>query len=269
MNFSQRFGYVSKDLQRATVSPALKMRIWNILYKELIYTIQWPLSNEKVYHFFEKCWDLIFKRDVSDFRAFDRIVRHIEISKVYTLLKWNTIFDLIEEVLKEFSQKNLAEKFNTVLKEEGSAYRIINNQVVEITSEQEIIEIEKVFSQPDKFTPVKNHLDKGLKYLSNREKPDYENSIKESISALESLTKIITGRNETLGILIKELKIHSALKDSISKMYGWASDNGGIRHGSGVNDLKSDESESRLILVFASSLINYIISKQVENEAAK
>ena len=122
--------------------------------------------------------------------------------------------------------------------------------------------INHVLNLSDKFSPVREHTSKALKHLSNREKPDYENSIKESISALESLTKIILGEKGTFGELTKKWQIHQGLKDAINKLYGWASDENGIRHGGDKKTSKVGEEEARLILVLSSSLINYILFKK-------
>ncbi|MFH0711556.1 MAG: hypothetical protein V1889_00340 [archaeon] len=264
MKFSERYEYsdLSKELQRGFISDSLKVRLWNVFYDEIISKVEYPLSDRNVSNFLENCWDSIFKRGISDFRKIASYSLIREVDNEYSGLEWYEIFDLIEKTIKEFSQQSLTEKFNRILKEENSAYRIVNNQVVEIISEEEIREIEKVFDQEDKFNPVQTHLDKALKFLSNRKKPDYENSIKESISSLESLVKIVLSQKGTLGELIKKFNIHQSLKDAIGKLYGWTSDDGGIRHGSDGQGYNPNEEEARLILILSSALINYIIAKQ-------
>lgn len=262
MKFSERYGYVKVDasLNRGIIIDSLKTRLWNVFYDSIVSQVEWPLKNQQVYGFLERCWDSIFKRDVLDYRKISDYSFTSAINGAYNNLQWYEIFDLIEAAIK-VADVGLKDRFNQVLKEERSAYRIINNQVVEITSEEEIAEIEKVFSQPDELNPVKQHLNKALRNFSNREKPDYENSIKESISALESLAKLLTKNKGTLNSLITQLNIHQALKDSITKLYGWASDNGGIRHGSSGEDSKADEEEARFILITCSALVNYLVVK--------
>jgi len=44
-------------------------------------------------------------------------------------------------------------------------------------------------------------------------------------------------------------------------MYGWTSDESGIRHADNNKKLKVDEKEARYMLVQCSALINYIISQ--------
>ncbi len=264
MRFSEKYGYsnLSKELQRGFISNSLKMRLWNVFYNEIISKIEWPQKDDKIYKFFENCWDSIFKLNIRDFRKIEEYYLAKKISGAYEYnLEWYMIFDLIEKTIKEFNQQSLKEKFNKILKEENSAYRIVNNHVVEIISEEDIREIEKVFNQEDKFNLIKTHFEKAIKFLSNREKPDYENSIKESISSLESLAKIILKKKGTLGVLVKKFNIHPTLKEAIGKLYGWTSDEGGIRHGNDGKGYNPDDAEARLILILSSALINYIIAK--------
>lgn len=67
-----------------------------------------------------------------------------------------------------------------------------------ITSKQEIIEVEKAMDSAN--GPVLKHLEQALQLLSDKKNPDYRNSIKESISAVEAICQKITGKpNATLG----------------------------------------------------------------------
>jgi hypothetical protein len=56
-----------------------------------------------------------------------------------------------------------------------------------------------------------------ISLLADREKPDYPNAIKESISAVEAVVKKVTGPNDDLAAGLKKLEnsglsIHPALK---------------------------------------------------------
>jgi hypothetical protein len=65
----------------------------------------------------------------------------------------------------------------------------------------------------------------------------------------------------TLGKLADQLNIHPAFKEAIKKLYGWTSDEGGMRHGDHGEELKSAEEEARYMLVQCSALVNYVIAK--------
>ena len=98
--------------------------------------------------------------------------------------------------------------------------------------------------------------------------PDYENSIKESISAVEAMCCIITGmtgKQATLGNAIKKLKdcgvhIHSAMESAFSSLYGYTSDENGIRHG-GIDFANTPAEDAKYMLISCSAFVNYLIEK--------
>ena len=87
--------------------------------------------------------------------------------------------------------RNVTTDINIMLEQEKSGYRLLNDKFVNIISDEELQEINKIIDSP--YQAVKIHINKALVLYSDRKKPDYENSIKESISAVESLCCIITG----------------------------------------------------------------------------
>ena len=101
--------------------------------------------------------------------------------------------------------------------------------------------------------------------LTDRKSPDYRNSIKESISAVESISKIISG--DTKADLTKALKliedkvyIHPALKMGFTKIYGYTSDEGGIRHAI-LEEKDISFADAKYMLVSCSAFISYLIEK--------
>ena len=87
----------------------------------------------------------------------------------------------------------LAKRWNQVLEEENAGYRIVGGEVVDVTSAEEITEIEGALSCG--ILAVREHIRSAVSLLSERKKPNYRNSIKESISAVESVCRLI-GRGE-------------------------------------------------------------------------
>jgi hypothetical protein len=101
--------------------------------------------------------------------------------------------------------------------------------------------------------------------LASRDAPDYRNSIKESISAVESLVAITLGTDKgTLGQLLKRLEdeigLHPALKTAFSNLYGYASDEGGIRHAL-LEAERVEYEDAQFFLVVCSAFTNYVQSK--------
>jgi hypothetical protein len=102
--------------------------------------------------------------------------------------------------------------------------------------------------------------------FSDRKTPDYRNSIKESISAVEALCVIITGdQSATVGKALAEIEkkysIHKALRTGLSAIYGYSSDSGGIRHALLEGGTVVTFEEAKFMLVSCSAFINYLIAK--------
>lgn len=262
-SFSIRQGIVlASDIDPTDMPTSLKNRIWNALHDYL----------EKINNrdgIIEYIWDGFFGNN-NDLLNTSSIAFFHNIKKVhlqYSLLEWNKVYDFIEFILtvKVGNESILINKLNLILEQERAQYRIIDKKVVPLISEEEIQEINK--AQSTKYHEVNSHIKKAVDLYSKRPNADIQNSIKESISALEALARIVLNRpTATLGELANELEIHSALKGGIKKLYGWTSDQGGVRHSENNESLEITDSEARFMLVQCSALVNYIISKYEENK---
>jgi len=279
MLFSERYGYkkINEALLRENMPEHLRTRIWNVFYKDVFIIKHWGGVSpgktflEPVFNFVITLWDRFFKKNiqyVDEHKYYPSMVVD-EIKHLFFQLPWYEVYDFIDffaqfpweyEDFKELKIRVLQE-INLVLQQERAPYRIINDIVTPLTSEEEIKEVEKALSVSDKFKPVRDHLEKALRLMSDRKDPDYENSIKESISALESLVQILRGKRGTLGKLIDELNIHPALKEGFRKLYGWASDEEGIRHGKFGEPFDLGFAEARYTLITISAFVNYLIEK--------
>ena len=106
-----------------------------------------------------------------------------------------------------------------------------------------------------------------MDFLADRENKDYKNSIKESISAVESICQVIVNNEKaTLGEALKQLEskglsIHPSLKQAFLKLYGYTSNQGGIRHAEGMFESDVTFEEAKFMLVSCSAFINYLISE--------
>ena len=97
---------------------------------------------------------------------------------------------------------------------------------------------------------MREHIRSAVSLLSERKKPNYRNSIKESISAVESVCRLIGG-GKTLGELkgIRDkIGLHPALEKGFSALYGYTSDKGGIRHAL-LEESSVDSTDARFMLV--------------------
>jgi hypothetical protein len=273
LRFSDRIGKTEVKIELLKEVPLeMANAIWTLIF-ELIDQKSDNLTYEHTYSdltlFYRKLWVYFLKEPIDEMPF-----RYGQVEAEYALkflrawyfkAEWYEKLNLLEFCFED-EEKELHEICNSFLQREFSAYRFVGGVIVEVNSQEEIIEIEKAINQTDKFKPVKTHLFTALNLLSDKRKPDYRNSIKESISALESLCKIIINKESaTLGQALKEIErthnIPGSLNSAFSKLYGYTSDEAGIRHAILEDDSKVDLAEARFMLIACSAFINYLLSK--------
>ncbi|RYG15549.1 MAG: hypothetical protein EOO07_15160 [Chitinophagaceae bacterium] len=281
MKFSQRLGINPqlKIIQIESIDEDLKNSLWNAL--TLFYWNSYkapgrdPFSRidsvrgSNMENLITLLWLHHFKKPI------DTIDEYWEYSlqnlrKYYFAAKWWQVFEFIEFVATN-GEKPVKPKFieacNYYLSIENSAYRFIEGSLVEITSKDEIESIESAIALSAPYGGIKAHLKRSLELLSDKQNPDYRNSIKESISAVESLAKQISGNEKaTLGEVLKSLerkaKLHPALKSAFSSLYGYTSDANGIRHAL-LEDTSLSKTDARFMLVCCSAFVNYVIENSI------
>lgn len=192
--------------------------------------------------------------------------------------KWYEKLDLVEFSIKKMNltfqdeRRDAIESFieflNSSFKRLNFAYRIVGEEVVEITREEEIAEIE--FTLQDKDGASK-HIQSALENLSKRPTPDYRNSIKESMSAVEFVCREITG-NSTLGDALKTIRnngieIPQMLIVAFEKLYVYTNDKTtGIRHALMDEVNVPSFEEAKFMLVTCCAFVNYIKAKTLNKQ---
>lgn len=181
-----------------------------------------------------------------------------------------TVIEYITQTVQRQSYRQVSYKgktytaeqaYNLVMQQEYVGYRLIKGQARPITDENELRAVQETVNT--KYAEVNQHIGKALSFLSDRQSPDYANSIKESISAVERMCSIILGKATTLGDALKHLedsgvKIHPALKRAFSQLYGYTSDASGIRHSGELGGKDSTFEEAKFMLVSCCAFINYL-----------
>ena len=173
------------------------------------------------------------------------------------------ICQYLEEEDKKFSL--VYEAMNSVFEAEFVGYRFVNKEIVPITNVQELSEIETACQNP--YDGCRKQIQNAVGMLADREKKDYKNCIKESISAVESMCQIIVGNNSaTLGQALKQLEkcgtsINPQLKVAFEKLYSYTNSEGGIRHAEGAFESNVTFEEAKFMLVACSAFVNYLIAE--------
>ncbi|EMV3536871.1 hypothetical protein AACI42_001419 [Escherichia coli] len=267
--FSVRYGHVDvrEHVQLNDLNSDTRMALWNCLYLFL-----W--TNNRQTATATKCAQSVWIYYLN--QPADNIPRYESGYKsdktLLTAIRdyiygeaWYLVYDLIEFIIERTnSYINLSKHLNSIFKKHGVGYTIINGCITPISNDNEI---ESVQNAVDNGTDSsRSHFERALQLMTDREQPDYRNSIKESISAIESLCRKITGNDKgTLGACLKAIEekgyIHSAMKGAFCQLYGYTSDQGGIRHALTEEDVNPTLAEAKFMLVTCSAFSNYLLSK--------
>lgn len=281
MNFSERQGLkpVRQVLQTDSMEAELRNRLWNVFGEQCVY---WEpgyglghTKNVDIRRFCGSLWHDYFRRPVD---TVPNVIEYAikEIRQYFFNCQWNEVYDFIEFAAKHSVYSSPASAmagFNNILESELSAYRFVAGTLVPISSEQEKLSIERAVTQTsDSFSNASQHLRQSLALLARKPIPDYRNSIKESISAVEAICAVITGDpkatlGEALKVIGAQAPLHGALRSAFDKLYGYTSDAQGIRHAL-MEEAKLEQEDAVFMLVACSAFVSYVIAKRARKTAS-
>ncbi|MCT2386792.1 AbiJ-NTD4 domain-containing protein [Erwinia pyrifoliae] len=279
--FSQRMGItpLEKAIQLESMDDELRYGLWNVLQ-----VCFWDPNDYEISHQLDdvakKIWFSFFKLPIDTcppffskemFGQLDNKCAYATCRKYFLegKTKWWQIYDFVEFIFNEFelsedTRANAVDFLNHMLVRENAAYRYVGSQLVAISDKNEIDAIESALEKSD--NAVTSHLQGALSLLADRKSPDYRNSIKESISAVESLCGMLAGSNtrkfsDSLAELEKMCSFHPALKRAFLQLYGYTSDSGGIRHALTADSEHPSYADAKFMLVTCSAFCNFLQAK--------
>ena len=271
-SFSQRYGYkpIKSIVQVESMDDDLRVGLWNVLEScywsnakpDKLLTSDY---NRRILRLTKQIWADYFGLPVDTIDVWwTQAYEHLR--KYYFGCSWNEIYDFVEFVANDHDSEATGKEFrrqcNTVLKREVSGYRFVGERIVQVTAEQEVAEIEEALTSTQISEPAKTHLRCALQLFSDRHAPDYRNSIKESISAVEAISSRIAGKDraelgDALKVLSDRIRLHGALRQGFSNLYGYTSDAEGIRHAL-LEETELDFEDAKFMLVACSAFVNYL-----------
>ncbi len=207
----------------------------------------------------------------NDFQE-DELTHYISDNRIAWYKKLDCIEFLIDYMTENFVddfRKQVIERFivklNYHFERLRYGYRIIDGCCTDITSDEEISSILEAVSADD--APA-THLNKALSHYSHRPDPDYANSIKESITAIEAYCREKTGES-TFGLALNKLQskglaINPQMKSAFEKLYNYTNDKTtGIRHAmlDASETYKPSADEAYFMLIASSAFVNYLKKK--------
>ncbi|MYD86241.1 MAG: hypothetical protein F4Y14_08720 [Acidobacteria bacterium] len=212
----------------------------------------------------------LFVRPADEFESDAMPIRDLYKPMILQSLPYNRLFDLLQHMMRHpecppqfiddmravFSEARLAYTVNTqgpptilpaATPEEGAA---LQNALVRLSEAG--------------FSGAREHLRKAGELINGG---DWQGSIRESIHAVESVARRLDAKGaKTLGPAIDRLKrehgIHPALAEACKKLYGYTSDEDGIRHAALDGDAPVDQAEAVFLLGACASFVSYLIQKR-------
>lgn len=246
--FSNRNRALSNELIFDDAPLKLRIGICNIINQYILYLGDYKnIYNLITLHFQIERKDNINFKDAAEYF-------------IKNALSWNQVYDLIELIYDNLSYKEWSHINGWIeLPEETRKLRYnftidVNNQFKsccigwilrkgriefggsELLNE-ELIKKAKLLLSNKSFENPNSQFNKALELLSRRPNPDIENSIKDAISAVEGILKILLGGKPKIkfgdGIkkLVNEGKIKKPLDEIFHALFGFASNAPGVRHG--------------------------------------
>jgi hypothetical protein len=151
------------------------------------------------------------------------------------------------------------------LKDGRAAYRIIEKRIVPIASEEQAASIEQTFIDLDatKYGGARRHLREAARGLM---RGDYASSIRDSIHAVESVAIVVEPSADSLGKALATIEkkghLHGGLKAAFASMYGYTSDEEGIRHASVFKSVAQvEEADAMFMFSACAAFVSYLIAQ--------
>jgi hypothetical protein len=276
MSFSERQGLkpARKILQTDSIDDALRNRLWNVLSRLLPSFMEGVSFRRQpkpyLHDFCGALWHSFFKIPIDSIPVMpdDALA---QIRSYYFGCPWNEVYDFVEfflpRVSVSYTLDSNTQAVNEVLASELSAYRLVAGRVVPISSEQEAQAVEKAIEQTrGPYSNSAGHLQQAVNLLARKPVPDFRNSIKESISAVEAISAVITGDKkamlgDALKVISSRAPLHGALRSAFDKLYGYTSDADGIRHAL-MEESNLEQEDAIFMLAACSAFVSYLIAKQ-------
>jgi len=222
-----------------------------------------------------RIWDGLLNRPIDELND-DRGPSPLEaLKRHFDSCEWHRCYEALEFIAKnghhEGQNTSFMRECNEVLEQEGCPYRfeVESRVIVPVVEPEQREAVEEALRVP--VGSVNRQLHQALLSLAqSRGGPvtaSARNSIRESIHAVEGMSRFLLGDakitlGESLRLLAERLELPPALTKALSALYGWASDEPGVRHSEvGETDPDASMEEAAFMLVTASAAVTYLYDK--------
>lgn len=284
--FSQRWEYESlpEPMKLESLSDDLRREVYNA-FRDLFLTLNLVLNNHHI-QFVERLLgrykkvpeDEIFKKDTASMFYCEVILEEIKI--IVTDHKFNKVLDFIEIAVNDrFVVSKFTEVIQQLFEKYSAAYWLDTYEkpyyFIPRTLEEQGFAVKESFHtlRESGMKAASIHLQQVAKQINTR---DYPKAIVDSIHAIETVAFSIDpeskkGLTSALMSLEKRgIKIHPALKSGFIKIYGYTSNEPGIRHALRNKSTPNIGLDEAMFMFGAcASFAAYLVSKHQKAERIK
>jgi hypothetical protein len=269
--FSQRTGLepIPPQLQLGEVSPELR--------RLLDYYIGLEIDRESrsgyERSYFPEKWDrvamdfhvLFLMQDASTYKNSPYDLKEL-LKVLISRAKTGQLFDLIEFFVRHPKcSKELKGELAGGFVRARAAYRIVDDQIIAIGVEEQGAAFERALADAEAKGggAARKHLIAAGKALRNS---DWAGGVRESIHAVEAMALRLAPDASTLGPALTALEkkghLHGSLKAAFGSLYGYSSDEKGVRHALVFREeAQVDEADALFMLGACASFVSYLLAR--------
>jgi hypothetical protein len=253
------------QLKPKEISRLLRVRIWRVLHSSM-------KSHVDAGQFFGD-WELIFEdmhverfgRMSDEFENFPPALMG-EVRGILETGDYIKFFGILQWILRHPAcPEYLSRELDAVLSNTQAAYRIFDGDTIApIASQAEAATLQRAFADTKgaEFKGARSHLQKAANELTEGR---YADSVRESIHAVESVAELLEPSGElskALARLASSAGIHGGMKAAFLSLYGYTSNEEGIRHALLEADKASvDEADALFMIGACAAFVSYLINK--------
>lgn len=267
------------QLQPRELSQGLRAGLWNVLHSQLVGATRHIEMSPSV---LGEPWNSILfdvhvrknHQPADEFShspkthiaALKRVILHGSYVEVFGLIQW---------ILRlRGCPFDFAKGVERVLSYYKAGYRLTEDRrtLVPIASEEDAKVAQKAFAalNTNVYSGARKHLTTAAERLTAG---DWPGAIRESMQAVESVVRVLTGEgafSKAIAVLEERWSIHGSLKAAFGNLYGYTSDEPGIRHPL-LDDPKAavDEADALFMFGACSSFVSYLVGKERQSRASR
>ena len=186
--------------------------------------------------------------------------------------EWHECLSFIEFILqhtdnsKSYDETYTVPRLNRILEEQGVGFRMMGFMIVPIVEPDQVEAIRLMSSNPSVSEGSKRHIANALSELRPNGPIDQGAVVREAISAVEAQAQVVASTpNASLGVALESLNrqkpLHPALKKALGQLYGYTSDEKGVRHAAEGWDTNVSTEDAIFMVIACSAFVSWLAAQ--------